>query len=185
MRLHEYGKLPVPWTTAWSGENRFEVRYCPYAKRAALWQPEAPGVGKPDFAKPHSVRQRRAMVECRCDICGKPLKNASKLSLSQESARQVQGIGVALLVVEAMMHTDCARVALSFCPSLKRQALEGSLKIRQVFRWRTIISTLTADATEEFAGVRREGAGGHIKLQILKFEPVSLRWLEAPGSAAT
>lgn len=173
-----YGAIRVPWTTSWTGELRFEIRDCPYAKARALWQPAAQGVGKPEFSKPHAVRQRQAMMQCRCDICGKRLATSTKVSLSQESPRHVDRIGWALLATEPLMHTACAAEELDACPVLRRQLRDGTLKARQVFRYRTVAQLLTADATEEFAHLREPGTVGHIKLQILDFEPMRVNWLE-------
>src|SRR5437870_2261512 len=67
----QYGSAPVPWNAAWSGELRYEVRPCRWAGgNLALWSPHAPGDGKPVFAKPHMVRQRRSIAEMRCTVCG-------------------------------------------------------------------------------------------------------------------
>ncbi len=63
--------IKVPWNAGWSSEARYEVRPCRWVGgRLALWSPHTPGVGKPIFAKPHMVRQRRSIAEMRCTVCG-------------------------------------------------------------------------------------------------------------------
>jgi hypothetical protein len=75
--LLTFGNTPVPWTASWSAEERFYVAPCRFADgRRAICQEEAQGRGKPMFGKPHSQRQRQAIVEGLCDLCRKPLKSA-------------------------------------------------------------------------------------------------------------
>lgn len=65
------GMPRVPWNASWSSEDRYEIRPCRWVGgKMALWSPHAPGVGKPIFAKPHMVRQRRSIAEMRCTVCG-------------------------------------------------------------------------------------------------------------------
>jgi len=66
---------------------------------------------------------------------------------------------------------------MRLCPSLRRQAADGSLRIRQVFATRVVAQTLTAAATMEFAGVEATGAVGHLKLAVTRFDERSLEWL--------
>jgi hypothetical protein len=172
-------ELPlIPWTVSWTGESRFFIQRCPYANnQLALCQNEAWGVGKPDFGKPHSVRQRKAMALRLCDICGRPLKGHTSVSLSQESPRQVTGIGFIPLAVEPMVHRGCALHAMQRCPALRRQAKEGILRIRQVYQARLVAQQLNAAATLEFAGVEAPGAVGHLKLAIVRFADRDAKWL--------
>ena len=63
--------MRAPWNAAWSGEERFEIRRCRFAEnQLAVWQEHRPGSGKPQFAEPHIVRQRRSIAEWRCTVCG-------------------------------------------------------------------------------------------------------------------
>lgn len=175
----KYGDITVPYTASWTGEDRFEIRPCPYAEgRDALWQPHAPGMGKPMFATPHSVRQRQAMARQLCDICGRPLKNRTRVSMSQESPREVPGVGRVPLAVEPMVHRECGAEALRLCPSLKRQYANGRLRIRQVTACRLVAQGLTGEATMEFAGVYKPGAIGYLKLLITGWIDRDADWLE-------
>jgi hypothetical protein len=175
----KYGAIEVPWTTAWSGEERFELRPCRWAEgKISMWQPHRPGEGKPTFAKPHMVRQRRAVAQRLCDLCGEPL-GEDMVSLSFESHRLVEG-RVMLLVVEPLSHRRCAAISMTQCPHLKRCVAAGTLWIREVFaRPRIIAQLLTGEATEEFAGAYRPGTVGHLKMHIEAWNDRDIPWLEA------
>lgn len=175
--MQRWGNIIIPWTVAWTGERRFTVSRCPYARTMALCQEEAPGVGKPDFGKPHSNRQRRAQALQLCDICAKPLKGRTRISLSQDSARHVDGLGLVPLAVEPMVHKECAVISLDQCPALKKQVAAGTIFIRQVSQARLIAQVLNEAATLEFAGVSAPGAVGHLKLAITQFVARDEAWL--------
>lgn len=105
----------APWNAAWTGETRFEVRPCRYAEgRRAVWQPFAPGEGKPIFASPHFVRQRRSIAELRCTVCGER---------TAEDDRWWFGLGeervAVFMTAEAPVHRACADLALRMCPHLR------------------------------------------------------------------
>lgn len=175
----KYGDIHVPWTASWSGEDQFFIARCCYANDLpALCQNENIGVGRPLFAKPHAVRQRKAMALRLCDICGRPLRGRTHVSLSQESPREVSGLGFIPLAVEPMVHKECALLALQQCPSLKRQAESGALRIRQVFQAKLVAQQLTEAATLEYAGVAAQGAVGHLKLAVVKYLDRDTKWLE-------
>ncbi|TXH35248.1 MAG: hypothetical protein E6Q98_15765 [Rhodospirillaceae bacterium] len=176
----KYGQATIPWTVSWSGEDSFFIAPCPYAAgRPALCQPERPGDGRPLFAKPHSCRQRKAMFHRLCDICGRTLHAHTLVSMSQESPREVPGLGFFPLAVEPMVHRHCGAEALRHCPSLKRQQANGTLRIRQVFQFKLIAQLLNEAATKEFAGASASGAVGHLKLAIIKATDRDIKWLGA------
>jgi len=174
----KYGNIEVPWTTSWSGEERFEIRPCRWVQgKIALWQPHLPGEGRPKFSQPHSVRQRRAIAQRLCDLCGEPL-GEDMVSLSFESARVVQGRRMAL-VVEPLSHRRCAARSAMQCPHLKRCIEEGTLRIREVLAYPAIVAQLlTGEATEKFSGAFRPGTVGHLKMEISAWTTRDLAWLK-------
>lgn len=110
-----YGGTPVPWNAAWSAEICYEVRPCRWVGgRLALWSPHLPGQGKPVFAKPHMVRQRRSIAEMRCTVCGEQTAASDrwwfKLGRIQEGY---------FMTTEAPVHRACADFALTVCPHLR------------------------------------------------------------------
>src|SRR5690606_1059318 len=76
-----WGNVPVPYTASWTEEEHFFLDFCPYACATAICQRVAPGQGKPQFGKPHMNRQREAIARNLCDLCGRPLKHRTKVSL--------------------------------------------------------------------------------------------------------
>lgn len=107
----------VPWNASWSEEDRYEVRPCRWAGgKPAVWAPHKPGEGRPIFAKPHMVRQRRSIAEMRCTVCGEktPPWNRWWFGLGQPSVD-----GFAFVTSESPVHHDCATVALRHCPHLR------------------------------------------------------------------
>lgn len=114
--------MEAPWNASWTAEERFEVRPCRYAQgRRAIWQPHRPGEGRPIFAKPHSVRQRRSIAELRCTVCGEPvsLNDAWWFGLGEwhEASRGFR-------TDEAPVHRECAELAMRVCPHIRKEGLE-------------------------------------------------------------
>lgn len=173
-----YGAIEVPWTVSWSGEDRFSLERCRWAEgRIAICQNEAPGQGKPQFAKPHMGRQRQAMVELRCDLCGRHLAAATKVSLSSPRLTIVSGHGAIPLQVEPLLHRGCARRALDLCPELRRRRAAGDLLIRQVFACKAVVSLLDEAAAEMYTGRSFRGAVGHMKLAVTSCRERDEEWL--------
>lgn len=107
--------INVPWNAAWTGEAGYEVRPCRWVgNELAIWSPHRPGVGKPVFAKPHMVRQRRSIAEMRCTVCGETTPANDRwwfrLGRFQEGW---------FMTTEAPVHHACAMHALTLCPHLR------------------------------------------------------------------
>ena len=158
--------LAVPWNAGWSSEERFEVRPCRYVSgKLALWQPFAPGIGLPIFAKPHCVRQRKSIAEMRCTVCGEK---------TAEADRWWFGLGEFnsdwWVTSEAPVHRTCADHALSICPHLKRL---GRNPERMPGGYRVMAARIGGDQVEKDFGVRigqREVYGA-----------LKLAWRKAPN----
>ena len=118
----------------WSAEEEYFVGICPWFKMPAICQKEAQGQGVPKFGRPHAVRQRKMMLFGLCDICAKPLRGSTKISMSNFGRDFPEGRVVTQ--VEPLLHVECAKLSLQHCPSLQRQMEEGRLRIKQVFRYR-------------------------------------------------
>lgn len=131
-----FGSVPVPYTVAWTGEDEFYVAKCPVIHLPAICQSSAPGVGKPTFGNPHWIRQREAICNDLCDICGKSLKGRTKISLSHARARFNGANGMCVMQVEPLLHQECASLAMLHCPSLKKDIDNGTLFVRRVSQHR-------------------------------------------------
>lgn len=148
----------VPWNAGWTGEEAFEVRPCRYAGgRLAIWQPFAPGAGKPIFAKPHQVRQRKSIAEMRCTVCGER---------TPADDRWWFGLGTFdgdwWMTTEAPVHRACADHAFEVCPHLRARAI-GPEPMPGGFK---VVATLVGgDAVDHDFGVR---VGGRAVIGSLK-----------------
>jgi hypothetical protein len=144
----KYGDTPVPWGSMWSDEDEYYVGKCPWFGVPAIMQKQAQGSGTPRFGSPHVERQRKLHARCLCDICAKPLKGSTKLTLSTfgEHIRD----GQPLTVYEPLIHVECAKLCLHSCPSLKRQLDGGWLRVRRVTRYRARPTEALQEHLEKF-----------------------------------
>ena len=171
-----YGAIAVPYTSGWEAEEGFSLARCTYFGRLAIGQRVGPGQGKPLFGKPHMQRQREAISLGLCDICGRPLKARTKVSLSHARPQPHGAEGWAILQVEPMMHRECAALAISQCPSLKRDVEHGTLRVRQVYRWRAQAAIMSEVFVESLTGERRT-ALGHAKVELIEWADRDQEWL--------
>lgn len=149
MKLLKIG-LDVPWNTPWTGEAEFEVRPCRWAYgRRAVWQRFSPGRGRPDFARPHIVRQRRSVIEMLCTVCGRPTVESDRWSFRMGYWRMV-GARPALCTTEAPVHRACADLAGQACPNIRRQGLEP---IRFPLTYRRVLQMVSGAAVQEDFGL--------------------------------
>lgn len=177
-----FGNTPVPKTASWSAEEGMHIAPCKYfSGRPAICQIEAQGEGTPLFGKPHSIRQRRAIAQCLCDLCGKTMKASTKISLSHARPQPHGADGWAILQVEPMLHVECAAMSILFCPSLKRDVRQGSVRIRSVTRWRPQCAIMDEVYTESVTG-KAIRALGHAKVELFSWQDRDLDWLNAKAA---
>ncbi|WP_276200647.1 hypothetical protein [Chelatococcus sp. XZ-Ab1] len=180
-----FGAVPVPYTASWSAEEgTTHVAPCRWASgRPALCQAVARGEGKPLFGKPHAQRQRQAIVDGLCDLCGRPLKNCTKVSLSHARTHANGAHGLANLQVEPLLHRECAATSARLCPSLRRDLRDGAIEVRQVTRFRVQIAVIAPQFIAEYVpGYRArpdERIAGHAKVELIKWKDRTADWLLA------
>lgn len=105
----------VPWNAAWSGEQRYEIRPCRWAGgNLAIWSPHNPRIGRPLFAKPHAVRQRRSVAQFLCTVCGEHTPPDDRWWFKLGEFREGW-----FMTTEAPVHKACGELALEHCPHLK------------------------------------------------------------------
>jgi len=63
-----------------------------------------------------------------------------------------------------------------FCPSLKRDIADGSLKIRQVTRYRVQTALMSSEYVESLTGERKT-AFGHSKVELVAWKDRDMGWL--------
>lgn len=180
--ITHFGNTPVPYTVMWTGEDHTFIARCPYSLMLALCNEVAPGVGKPKFGSPHSQRQRQTIAENLCDLCGKSLRNRTRVSLSHARPRSnaAEG-GTGILQVEPLLHRECAALSMRFCPSLRRDIQAGSLMIRQVTSIRVQFAVMAPEYLKKyvpeyvFNGADR--VVGHAKIELMKWIDRDEAWL--------
>ena len=113
----------APWSVAWTGEQEFRLQPSrDFPGMVELDQLHAPGVGTPIFSAVHVTRQRRAMVDFLCHVCGLrtagedrylfPVASGGMVTL--HDGTQQYGCNV------PPVHRACAQRALLACPHLDR-----------------------------------------------------------------
>lgn len=177
-----FGNTSVPYTVSWSSEIAFRVAPCEWANgRPAICQSESLGVGKPIFGKPHSQRQRRAISCALCDLCGTPLKNSTKISLSHARVRDNGADGPCVMQVEPLLHKQCAIASMQFCPSLRKDIRAGTLRIRQVTRFRVQFALMSPEFVGTYVPGYIAGRGelvvGHAKVELIRWQERTEDWL--------
>lgn len=147
----------VPWNAGWTDEQRYEIRPCRYAGGdLAVWMPTAP-TGRPVFAKPHMVRQRRSIAEMLCTVCGEqtPLNDLWWFALgTRMTEKPFEGW---FATTEAPVHRKCADLALTVCPHLQKMKCTGDLA--PFPRGHRVMKAIVGgtSAQEEFSTVRFHG----------------------------
>lgn len=168
----KYGNTIVPIPAMWSEEEEFFVGMCAYSKMRAICQKEAQGKGVPRFGRPHAMRQRKMLVLGLCDICGKPLKYARKISLSAYCMKTKGGENFTQM--EPLLHEECARLSLDQCPALQRQREAHQLQVKEVFNYRAKMMFATEDDVErmipDYIGPKLVGLG---VIELLAWKDVS------------
>ncbi|SDD93635.1 hypothetical protein [Actinokineospora iranica] len=90
-------------------------------QRGVLWDraTSRPGHGKPQFARIHPLRQRRAMRKLLCQTCGNPADNTCHgvLWVLRDTG---QPLTEHLLVSEPPICLPCARLSAKLCPALRK-----------------------------------------------------------------
>jgi hypothetical protein len=105
----------------WTGELDYEIRPCRWVDgRLAVWCPHKPGQGKPIFAKPHPVRQRRSVAALICTVCGQPTPPSNRWWFKLGQFHEGW-----FMTTEAPLHRACADHAKVLCPRLRSLHADG------------------------------------------------------------
>jgi hypothetical protein len=177
-----FGNVPVPYTMSWSGETASFIARCEFADgRMAICDPVAHGQGKPMFGRPHSQRQREVIRRGLCDICARSLDKRTKVSLSHAAVR-AGAEGPCVMQVEPLVHKECAILSLRHCPSLRRDIKAGTLRVRQISRYRTQVAIIGPQFVREYVPDYRPVAtdiiAGHAKVELLSWKDRDEAWLQ-------
>ncbi|MFI2210506.1 hypothetical protein [Streptomyces sp. NPDC020141] len=129
----------VPYITRWTGESPSKVRVVvrggrlAYADertydrdpRGVLWRriPSTPGKGQPDFGAVHALRQRLAMANSLCQVCGSPADRDERgiLWLLGEASDAPGSWPQGLETAHPPVCRPCATLATRACPHLRQR----------------------------------------------------------------
>lgn len=112
----------VPWITAWSSETEPapQWRPCEHGGETALWRPETPGVGQPMFKILHEVRQRRAVSQLLCQVCGKRTPSHDRWLFAKGGWQpDPDGPGQIWCTDDAPVHRACGNLVRERCPFIR------------------------------------------------------------------
>ncbi|RKN45988.1 hypothetical protein D7294_05105 [Streptomyces hoynatensis] len=107
-------------------------------RQGVLWARvlDGPGSGRPDFRAMHPARQRRAMLERLCQVCGHPADRNGKgwLFALRRPGPDEEGPGwpEGLLCTKPPVCEPCAHLAARLCPHLGEPAF---VRVRKPRVW--------------------------------------------------
>jgi hypothetical protein len=143
--------LPVPYVVLWSAERVTAARALTVRpdgcglgyrgeeprdrdRQGVLWARtrNAPGEGEPRFGAMHPARQRQAMVDKLCQVCGGPADRTSRGWLFLLPGTDGETQSEAGLSTKPPLCEPCARLALRHCPRLTNPV---ALRVRRPRVW--------------------------------------------------
>jgi hypothetical protein len=96
-------------------------------RHGVLWlrSPVNQGVGEPEFARVHPLRQRRAMNRLLCNVCAKPADRSDEgvLWLLRDYRDDWPGWPEHMAINEPPVCVPCARRASRMCPAMRKGAV--------------------------------------------------------------
>ena len=111
----------LPWTAPWTAEAEF--RFQPSAAFPGLTelvQREAQGRGEPQFQGMNLMRQRRGIVEHRCQVCGGTTTPSDRWLFPTVTGAFVKAPGGTRYATHMPpTHAACAERARRLCPHLR------------------------------------------------------------------
>lgn len=138
----------APYITAWSAEQDLPCRIVERPDRSigyddelttdrdqhgVLWMQTASrqGRGRPEFARVHPLRQRRAMDLLLCQVCGGPADRSEDgvLWLLRDHRGDWPSWPEGMASTEPPVCRPCIAVARRLCPALRRGAV--AVRVRQ------------------------------------------------------
>lgn len=131
--------IPVPWVNRWGTEDLARVRldHDPHVGGLAVFNDDDPH-GAPDFTRQHMARQRQAVAEGLCQVCGRhiPLSRrrlvVADLSVERIPVRTPTRRYTVPAVTEPWLDDRCATFAVQRCPALIRRSRSEALRIVEI-----------------------------------------------------
>lgn len=154
IRQHSFNGLPVPYIAAWNAENDTTPRpvlrtvhgvlrigyeaETPFDRddTGTLWARQALAQGRttPHFETVHLLRQRRAMLDLLCQVCGTSTPDTPQpLWLLAARSGATGPIREGEVTTSPPVCVPCARIALRHCPHLRHSAVAA--RVGYAPRW--------------------------------------------------
>ncbi|MEV6714074.1 hypothetical protein AB0M48_18780 [Lentzea sp. NPDC051208] len=184
-------RIIAPYITAWSAEQDLPCALVErpdhsigYAnellsdrdRHGVLWRQTAlrHRIGRPEFARVHPLRQRRAMELLLCQVCGGPAdrNDDGVLWLQRDHRGDWPQWPNGMASVEPPVCVPCVPVARRMCPALQRGAVTVRVRdcpvagVRGVFYQRSVLApaaTKAGNFTYDDPAVRRVLASALIR----------------------
>lgn len=137
-----FNGLRVPWVTRWTGDaspQPFQLvssadlpdlppfvsypdpRPGDWDNHGILWQREANSpTGEPEFSQVSTIRQRRCMLERRCQVCGDEIPEGPITWVMLRIQANVRDDG-SVTTVSPPTCAPCIPIAMRLCPALRSQ----------------------------------------------------------------
>lgn len=142
LRRDERG-FPVPWINRWGAENGAVTRvtFDPWVGGKAIFHDDHGNV--PDFTRQNLGRQRQAVVQGLCQVCGRPCPwsrrnlviTPSTVDFIELRERPGRRFGA---VTEPWIDDRCTAIATLLCPALVRRRHDEELTVVPVRRARDV-----------------------------------------------
>lgn len=172
------GRVPVPWVALWSAEAGTASigRLSPSDPTPALFERQVEE-GEPRFGEMSWTRQRRAVLEGRCQVCAGRL---TRSYVALDTANQAIDLGHGLrawLLSEPACCATCARVTMTLCPGIRGRRFVELVRFQAVGSFVRPCGDPVADAVFApltAADFPARGALAHVKLAVITVRPAQL-----------
>jgi hypothetical protein len=131
------GGAVVPYVSAWTGEDYAQPgimrrrnggigftdeMLLDRDEWGVLWTrtPARIGKGRPLFKKLHPRRQRRAMLDLLCQVCGQPADHTNQGALWLLPGNEIGDGSEGVVTIYPPLCVPCARISVGMCPALRQ-----------------------------------------------------------------
>lgn len=110
--------MPVPYTTRYHDDDNNDLTRLDRSTGELVLACDCRfGIGRPKLGKPCAHRQRRAMLDCRCVVCGRRIISKAVLVFLGIATGHIEGQPI-LRSIEPPAHAHCAAYSALACPHL-------------------------------------------------------------------
>ena len=142
--------MPIPYTTLYldkEGNDPTDLVRLPNGGGLILRCSCKFDVGRPRFGKPCPYRQRKAMMERRCVVCGRNIKLGRPVIFLGVSRNRPDGVGDPMWTsIEPPAHAPCAAYSALACPRLAARPEDVLVATSRTYDiWKHIVLSFDGD----------------------------------------